>query len=881
MAIPPPWPRPVSPLQYESLAPEPQHEIFLDDSSSDEDEVSRIAKRRRIEQLGQRYLRGYGLEISTARIRGPLGEGWKNPWRRNKRRSALGQGTRDNKMSLSKEVPETVQRTEPALATNVQKGNQQLQRLESNPKSHEVSEDRPIAQAELPPKLSPHVQQEAIEDDPFISTNTVKSKAKVEHWLKRDQRIMRSRLAKEFEGPQSPTARFTAINTMRTGLSQVANQPLADLTTPPKNQNQNPDQEATPKELASSFQPKISVRDLHPHLVDTRSEAQDDTTEARIGPTVQAVEVVIPSVQALDNDTGDQSNRNAETSNPDKKALSRRNGVVKIRAKRRSLQAVPPSTNLSEFEFRRVARNNDEKAVQLDERANALISSKAHSQRKIFVASGTDIDQPHDTGNHTPAHTHETANGKKHDPSSKGSEPPVDGRGSGSISSFHSLTRDPSLQNGRVLLTANKDADEKMKPPPPPSLSTETSNKTDTTITNNLPSAQIMPYPQGPVMPNSLLSTKLDSGSKANNGPQAIEEEHIEDSILFLSTQAAVERAQKKFQAELETPKPHTTTVLQQGGPDTVKDHMAESVGTSTDASKLSPSYHTPDDLNTQAMIDAISPFDFSTTKKVPLKAADSPKCRPTTATKAHPTKNKKRASFALDAQDTDGTVQSSIRTALKVTKRVAAGEGPTEAHRKSFTDDSIHFSSADGSPKLDMSTSTEASAVANRSNVTKAATSSLPNLSSLLHPAPRIDTAEHAFPTASSTDARFTTPAAPTTANPTPSSTRLQQDAQPEAHQHHLPAATNDNTPSIAKEIDNGGDVIDSFDLEATMDDIGSFLQSWDAEKEAKDQVVHSASGSGGESADASASGSTSRRDWKRGSGRWAAKGKGVRTQN
>lgn len=898
MAIPPPWPRPVSPLQYESLAPEAHHEIYLDDSSSSEDEDRRTAKRRRIEQLGERYLRGYGLEISTARIRGPLGENWKNPWRKIKRKAAVEQETKDTKGPLSKEVPETVHKADPVLATNALKGNQQLQRPESFPKSHEVTHLSPAAdQTRQPQKSPPRVQQGAVEDDPFTSTNALKSKDKVEHWLKRDQGIMRSRLTKESEGPLSPTARFTAINTMRTGLSRTVKQPPADPISPQKDQNQ----EATSKELISSFKPEILDRDLHPHPADTKFIAQNDTTKAKIEPTGQVVEVVIPSVDSLDNGIGHQSSENL-IKPPEGKTSSRWNGVVKIRAKRRSSQAVPPSTNLSEFEFRRVARHSDEKHMQLDEKNNTLTSSKAPSQKKVMIASEGHINQPDDTENPPPAQKHEASNGKKHSPSPRRSELQVDSKG------YRSISSDPLLQSDKNLPTTDKDAGEKMKPPPLLSLNTETSNKTDTTVTNNLPSAQVVPNPQGPILQNSLPSTKLEFSSKGKNEPQAIEEDRTEDSILYLSTQAAVERAQKKFQAELETPKPHATTMLQRDDSDAVKEQRAEEgPEASTDVSKLSPSYHTPQDPDTQAMLDAISPFDFSTTKKVPLKSADSPKSKPATVTKAHSTKTKKRASFALDAQDSDGTVQSSIRSALKVTKRAGIGGGedlPSEKHQKGFLDDGIHFGSLDDTPNLNMSTSTEASANAKSSNATNAASKSLPSLSSLLRPGSKTDIAEDLFPTALSTEARNTTfqnRAAPTTTNPTPSSSKLLQDAQPEAHaapdhryhRNHLPAAGDSAGPVIDKENDNNGEDkamglgLDAFDLEATMDDIGSFLQSWDTEKEAK--VVQSASGGEGASVGSGFSGSGSggvsgreRRDWKK--RRWAEKEgarKGVSAKN
>ena len=102
------YPRPVSPLHYEPLYTCPEDLLFEQESDeSGNDEEIRAAKRRRIEKLGQQYLRGDGLFILTASIKGPLGEGWSNPWKKT-RRKADGLQTKGK----SREVPETVGKVE-------------------------------------------------------------------------------------------------------------------------------------------------------------------------------------------------------------------------------------------------------------------------------------------------------------------------------------------------------------------------------------------------------------------------------------------------------------------------------------------------------------------------------------------------------------------------------------------------------------------------------------------------------------------------------------------------------------------------------------------------------------------------------------------------
>ena len=84
MVPPPVYPRPVSPLCAESYHFHPQDVIYASSSTSSDDDV-RAIKRRRIEKLGEQYLRGDGLHILSAGLKGPFDKGWKNPWAKQKR----------------------------------------------------------------------------------------------------------------------------------------------------------------------------------------------------------------------------------------------------------------------------------------------------------------------------------------------------------------------------------------------------------------------------------------------------------------------------------------------------------------------------------------------------------------------------------------------------------------------------------------------------------------------------------------------------------------------------------------------------------------------------------------------------------------------------
>ena len=93
------YPRPVSPLSAESLYIEPEDIIYgTSQTSSDDDSSARAAKRRRIEKLGEQYLRGDGLHILSAGLKGPFDKNWKNLWAKRRK---------EPKRAVD-EIPETI-----------------------------------------------------------------------------------------------------------------------------------------------------------------------------------------------------------------------------------------------------------------------------------------------------------------------------------------------------------------------------------------------------------------------------------------------------------------------------------------------------------------------------------------------------------------------------------------------------------------------------------------------------------------------------------------------------------------------------------------------------------------------------------------------------
>ncbi|KAI9722042.1 MAG: hypothetical protein M1812_002002 [Candelaria pacifica] len=94
--------RQTSPLIFEPLSPSPL-EILVKDSDDDDDIDQRAAKRRRVEKLGQQYLRGQPLLISTATLRGPFNASWVNPWKRTGTPKAEVDATKQNRDRRARE----------------------------------------------------------------------------------------------------------------------------------------------------------------------------------------------------------------------------------------------------------------------------------------------------------------------------------------------------------------------------------------------------------------------------------------------------------------------------------------------------------------------------------------------------------------------------------------------------------------------------------------------------------------------------------------------------------------------------------------------------------------------------------------------------------
>lgn len=78
--------RPTSPLDFEPIETQPEDILYPgSDQEYDYDEEKHAKKKLRVEILGRQYLEGRPLFIQSAGLRGPFEEGWVNPWAGHKR----------------------------------------------------------------------------------------------------------------------------------------------------------------------------------------------------------------------------------------------------------------------------------------------------------------------------------------------------------------------------------------------------------------------------------------------------------------------------------------------------------------------------------------------------------------------------------------------------------------------------------------------------------------------------------------------------------------------------------------------------------------------------------------------------------------------------
>lgn len=222
-----PFPRPVSPVTFETCAPPPDNDIdsgTLLGSDDELDDIERAAKRQRIERLAESYLQGQPLFILSASLRGPFDQGWRNPWKKTRTRNNAVPN-RGSACASTSNTERVVRGTDPRHAKYREEIPPSSRKVDGSPLKKSVhraipasdsepgsaldvgpAEERPIpvgSQHDSSRALtrSPRKQRKestCSENDPTFAGNGAVD------WLKKDRRRMNFKV---FEPPTSPTPR--------------------------------------------------------------------------------------------------------------------------------------------------------------------------------------------------------------------------------------------------------------------------------------------------------------------------------------------------------------------------------------------------------------------------------------------------------------------------------------------------------------------------------------------------------------------------------------------------------------------------------------------------------------------------------------------------
>ncbi|KAJ5083458.1 hypothetical protein N7456_012885 [Penicillium angulare] len=567
-------PRPVSPVAFESCilpvtnSDSDPYELLGSDDELDDD--ARAKKRQRIEKLAESYLRGGSLFISTAKLRGPFDDGWKNPWR--KERKTVHKSDPQSSMKLSelmeKKGSTCVHETNPAYMLNkmhsavvTRPASASVRETASpQPQPPRSVQSRPSALGRSPSgaRNCPGLPRGLREVSSPAHQHTILETGSID-WLRKDKKCMNFT---SFEPPASPTP--------TSGHRRI---------------REHQSRGSAPPSVAPVSSRGSPAKFMSHDSVITRKQSTDSNSTVASPRHAVGSPASVP-LRSPDPNTGHSTV--APVDSPD------RNEQVA------SFRVVSSTSQLSRFEYKRLRVPGS--SLQLKLQSPAEKTTTADQSPSAYTEGRTDISNSmHKVGNKSVV---EEANQLEANVTTENNAMDLE--------EGHRNHSPPAANLSKSLRFAD-DADgatsrgENLPP------------STDHDTYEELPSAQEMPAPPGVSdrVP-SLHSTALpreNSNISADTTPNT-----------QLSTQAALLHAQKSFQDDLDSPaREYGTTPAQQLGmdageesllahetplfrPDTSEKALPRSLGDS-EARKIQAT-------STQCMLDAATPYTFSTGKK-------------------------------------------------------------------------------------------------------------------------------------------------------------------------------------------------------------------------------------------------------------------------
>ncbi|KAI4272371.1 MAG: hypothetical protein LQ337_005343 [Flavoplaca oasis] len=602
--------RSVTPLRFESLRPDP-NDILCPGSDVEETLQGHEAKRRRVERAGEEYLRGKPLYIASARLKGPFTCGWSNLYHTTRSRFIRQRPAAENLKQYAapgcQDIPIEISSHETEVSIIPKPAAHSYRRTSSE---NVAKPANPKFLKRPHPKESKHTTRRY--PSPATSTSPDKTeqskKIKTSVPTRRDWFRSANRNEESLErSSRSPTP-GPARGSQRTNVAGILRRKSSRSVAPPDGgiERESSANQAPPAAEGKAL-PAPSSLAVALFLPERQAEAVDAKLR-HVSPDVPRAHETVKSSQHTPEHVPDdrglfeakklsqaailRAQRNSPTVFEPPARHNRPNVVSEALCRReiipeRTVHALQSSTTLPEFEYgrgsRERSRSPERKSFKEDLEA---LKKKARADKRwrlSFTASGnvktrnTKVDTP-----------------RVSQPRQRSSDVKV------SQFANHSSTE---LKKHIEKSVQQEDKEARSRP------------------IESLPEAQVVQEP-ALKMPSGLSTGILETDKLSTKLPSAEEG----DSYLGLSTQAAMLKAQNNFQNDLTSPTESRANPLlppthDNRTHDAVEDEPQREI---VEHAVPKTMFHTPqkekEPMNTQAMIDAISPFAVTTIKKPALE---------------------------------------------------------------------------------------------------------------------------------------------------------------------------------------------------------------------------------------------------------------------
>ncbi|KAM0802953.1 hypothetical protein BDR22DRAFT_841008 [Usnea florida] len=685
--------RPTSPLVYEPLYTPPE-DVLYPGSEEEATADEREKKRLRVETQGQQYLKGRPLFIQSAGLRGPFGKDWVNPWASKKRKYGIDDIRRFPQAETAaierhlpvEAGPSTAKRRPVAVSGYGSLDYESDSEASVGTEEHEQEEHKAKRRrhAELDEPPGGHESQRKY--DLAISAPG----GKRHRWLKTEKAYPATRIKKHTRSTTpTPVAKPRSTSHLTSSLHF---EQLERAETSPHNLNDqrrlSPSKQqvlhlnGTNASITSTTEKKVGLGNVEVAASDLDQEGLDpansmsavirersltradivtrngyDAVKRLSQQAVRRAELEDGQLQAkklseeaiarairgdLKKPTSRLTPYVSEVVLGNDAASSAALKAVKAPKPQPSPHVAPPSTYHPEFRYRYTRKGS---------------SSSTSPQRAPFVDAPEQLqtrprtDSSSSSGSSAFAEALEAAQGKaasKSFASSKSSSPPIEGRETKSIKknrqALRRLTFTPSggAKVTQARTSSRPSSSSSVAGPAkaplhssndPPSLLRTSTKSSARSLTNAngsrnsiiLPEAQSDPIIRPPLaqVPSGPSTTLLETDKPSLEVPSFDEG----DSYLGLSTQAAVLKAQRSFQAEVVSALTPRHLKTEKSSPTGSPSRLAEITPTArrrqeTEAAnaQLIKASGSDDEepMSTQEMVDSISPFAITTIKKRP-----------------------------------------------------------------------------------------------------------------------------------------------------------------------------------------------------------------------------------------------------------------------